>query len=339
MKRFRLLIVLTIFIGMMGTKLFAHDIEVKNDDGKVIYYVWINNKTELAVSFRGSENDYRDDEYSGDIIIPESVLYEGQTYRVTDIRYKAFAGNTLLKSISIPNSVTSIGEGAFSGCRGLNSVTISNSVTTIGDNAFRDCISLASLNIPNSLKSIGIGAFYACYRLSSIVIPNSVISIGLAAFSFCYDLSSIKVEDGNTVYDSRENCNAIIETETNTLIQGCQSTIIPNSVTNIGNDAFMGCNNLTSITIPNSVTSINNFAFQQCIGLKSIVMSNSLTSIGQAAFCMCSSLSSVIIPNSVTHIDHEAFANCKNLTSITILGTEMGIGVLVFNGMQCLKFC
>ncbi len=129
---------------------------------------------------------------------------------------------------------------------------------------------MTSVTIPNSVTSIGERAFYKCTGLTSVTIPNSVTSIGDRAFGSCSGLTSIKVESGNSVYDSRENCNAIIETATNTLISGCKNTIIPKSVTYIGDYAFSGCSGLTSITIPNSVTSIGERAFYSCNGLTRI---------------------------------------------------------------------
>ncbi len=200
----------------------------------------------------------------------------------------------------------------------LSSYTIKNGTKWIGHYAFYNCTSLTSVTIPNSVTSIGERAFSGCWGLTSVTIGNSVTSIEYEAFSGCSSLTSLSVEAGNTVYDSRNNCNAIIETSTNTLIVGCQNTTIPNSVTSIGDGAFSGCTRLTSVTIPNSVTSIGDEAFYDCISLTSIEIPNSVTSIGLVAFYECSSLTSVTIGNSITSIGVYAFANCSSLTSVMI---------------------
>ena len=202
-------------------------------------------------------------------------------------------------SVTIPASVT------------YNGTTYS--VTSIGEGAFYNCSSLTSVTIGNSVTSIGEGAFYFCSGLTSVTIGNSVTTIGYAAFAYCSGLISIVVAEGNPVYDSRENCNAIIRTELNELIAGCQNTIIPNSVTEIGRYAFRYCSGLTSITIPNSVTSIGDWAFCNCSGLTSITIPESVTSIGYWAFQGCSGLTSITIPNSVTSIGDYAFYDCSGL--------------------------
>ena len=232
---------------------------------------------------------------------------------VTSIGSSAFDGCSSLTSVTIPNSVTSIGLGAFEDCTGLTSVTIGNSVTSIGNYAFDGCSGLTSVVIPNSVTSIGCCAFHGCTGLTSVTIPNSVTSIENFAFYECTGLTSIIVESGNTVYDSRNNCNAIIETASNTLIIGCQSTIIPNSVTSIGVGAFAGCTGLTSVTIPYSVTSIGNYAFDGCSGLTSVTIPNSVTSIGERAFRDCSGLTSVTIEaETPPTLGEEAFYDTNN---------------------------
>ena len=174
-------------------------------------------------------------------------------------------------------------------------VSYTYDVTSIAYEAFRGCSGLTSVTIPNSVTSIGGWAFYGCSSLTSVTIGNSVTSIGQSAFSGCSGLTSIVVESENTVYDSRNHCNAIIHTETGTLIQGCNTTIIPDGVTSIGADSFHGCSGLTSVTIPNSVTTIGVSAFSWCNGLTYVDIPNSVTSIGSSAFNSCSGLISIIV--------------------------------------------
>ena len=231
----------------------------------------------------------------------------------------------------IGNEVTSIGADAFYQCTNLTSITISNSVTSIGSSAFSGCYGLTSIKIPNSVTSIGSSAFSGCSGLTSIMIPNSVTKIGGGVFSYCPGLTSIKVSDDNHVYDSRNNCNAIIETASNTLISGCQNTVIHNNVTRIGKCAFEGCAGLTSIEIPNSVTSIDGYAFDFCYDLTSVDIPNSVTNIGMNAFSGCTAMTSIMIPNSVTSIDGYAFQRCKSLTSIEIPNSVTSIEDGTFN--------
>ncbi len=282
--------------------------------------------------------------------------------KVTDIGIWAFAGCSNLFSIDIPNSVKNLGGYAFSGS-GLTSVNIPNSVISIGDYIFNGCTNLKSVSLGNSVTSIGAYAFYNCYGLTSITIPNSVSSIETEAFKGCYGLTTMYVDEGNNVYDSRENCNAIINTASNTLIAGCQNTIIPNSVTGIGTGAFYGCSGLTSITIPNSVNSIESYAFAWCNNLNPLFIPNSVTNIESYAFEYCINMTSIsveegntrydsrkncnaiietasntliagcqntIIPNSVTGIGTGAFSWCQDLKSITIPNSVTSIGDKAF---------
>ena len=296
-----------------------------------------------------------DSKPTGNLTIPKSVTYGGISYPVTSIGNEAFDGCSGLTSVTIGNSVTSIGKGAFCQCSGLTSVTIGNSVTSIGNFAFYKCSGLTSVTIPNSVTSIGNKAFCECSGLTSVTIPNSVTSIGDYAFLGCSGLTSIKVDSGNSVYDSRGNCNAIIKTATNTLISGCKNTIIPNSVTSIGDMAFDGCRGLTSVNIPNSVTSIGHMAFCDCSDLTSVIWNAKNCNAYYPLFIGCTNiktfefaseveripaylcydltgLTSVIIPNSVTSIGDEAFENCSGLTSVTIPNSVTSIGDYAFNG-------
>ena len=178
-------------------------------------------------------------------------------------------------SVTIPATynglpVTSIGSSAFRNCSNLTSVTISDSVVSVGNNAFSHCSSLAEIIISESVTSIGSEAFTFCSSLTEIMIPKGVTSIGTYIFWYCNELTEINVAEGNTVYHSEGNC--LIETETKTLISGCQNSVIPTdgSVTRIISGSFSSCYGLIEITIPASVTSIERFAFMGCLNLTSV---------------------------------------------------------------------
>ena len=260
--------------------------------------------------------------YSGEINIPESVTFEEVIYSVTTIGYQAFKYCFDLTSITIPSSVTSIATNAFLQCSNLTSVSFPNSLKSIGVAAFASCTGLTSVTLPNSLKTIEWQAFIGCTSLTSVTIPASVTKIGTNPFSNCSGLTSVTVESGNTKYDSRDNCNAVIETGTNKLVFGCKNTIIFDGVTSLARDAFKGCKGLVSATIPQSVTSIGSDAFSGCSGLTSVTISNGVTSIGSEAFSGCA-ITSVTIPSSVTEVDYNAFDNCKLLSDVYCYATEV----------------
>ena len=217
-----------------------------------------------------------------------------------------YLNGTEITSLTIPNSVTSIGAYAFYGCTGLTSLTIPNSVTSIGAYAFEGCTGLTSLTIPNGVTSIGAYAFEGCTGLTSLTIPNGVTSIGARAFEGCTGLTSLTIPNSVTSIGAYafKGCT------------GATSLTIPNGVTSIGARAFEGCTGLTSLTIPNSVTSIGSGAFSYCSGLTSVTIGNSVTSIDKSTFYDCTGLTSLTIPNSLTFIGENAFHNCSSLTTI-----------------------
>ncbi|MCQ2227208.1 MAG: leucine-rich repeat domain-containing protein [Bacteroidales bacterium] len=284
---------------------------------------------------------------------------------VTIIDSEAFSGCSGLTSVTIPEGVTEIYWHAFSDCSGLKNVEISSSVSYIDDGIFSGCSSLESIvvdeentkyesrgnsiiekstntlvsgckntKIPDDVESISSEAFSGCSGLTSIEIPSSVTRIGSYAFDSCSSLESIVVAEGNAKYDSRDNCNAIIEKSTNTLVLGCKNTIIPNDVESIGRNAFYGCSGLTGdLTIAESVTSIGDYAFYDCSGLTSVVIPEGVESIGSGAFSGCSGLTGNLkIPDGITEIYDDTFYGCSGLTSVTIPEGVTGIGDYAFYG-------
>lgn len=190
--------------------------------------------------------------------------------------------------------------------------------------------------VKHKVTSINEYTFGGCSEVTSITIPKSVTSIGNCVAPDCDKLVSIIVDSENPVYDSRNNSNAIIETETNRLIQGCNTTVIPETVTTIGQYSFSYCNLLATISVPDSVKSIEKRAFDSCENLTSITIPNSVTSIDSDAFEWCSSLTSICIPNSVSYLGGGLFYNCSSLTSVTLPENIESIPGGMFDGCQSL---
>ena len=330
--------------------------------GKTLYYDITSDST-VEVTYYSDVlvfNNY----VNGDVVIPSSVEYNGTTYSVTSIGLGAFRGCSGLTSVTIPNSVTFIGKSAFYGCSSLTTLNF-NAINCqdFGDNG-RYCpfsVPLTTVNIGDSVQRIPANFVRGCRGLTSVTIPNSVTSIGDYAFFNCDGLTSINVALGNMHYSSIDG--VLYNHVQDTLIRcpGAKTSVtIPNSVTSIGDRAFIACSGLTSVTIPNSVTSIEDRAFIACSGLTSVTIPNSVTSIGENAFIGCDGLTSinvasgnthyssidgvlynhvqdtlircpgtktsVTIPNSVTSIGGGAFSGCSGLTSITIPTGVTSIG-------------
>lgn len=236
-------------------------------------------------------------------VIPDTVNIIGS---------RAFFNLDALESVEIPASVTEIEAEAFMSCRNLKKVTLPSSVVRIHERAFSGT-GLTSVKIPASVEELG--------GKTTVVIWSAPMVVPSHAFECCADLKSIKVSPENKVYDSREDCNAVISTVDNTLVFGTAGSVIPSTVTQIGKTAFAGCMGLKKIVIPDSVTKIDTMAFSGCKNLESVEIGSAVSEIKLEAFENCNNLKSIVIPASVTRIDDWAFSSCEGLKSIEFQAT------------------
>jgi len=310
----------------------------------------------MVISGTGEMYDYDYDIHINDDYYQsiENVIIEDG---VTSIGFSAFSNCTGLSSVTNPNSGTSFRSSAFEGCNGLASIVIPGSVLTIGSYAFSRCSGLTSLIISNGVESLLDGSFDGCTGLTSIEIPESVSYIANdheheSVFLGCSNLESIIVDPNNSTYDSRDNCNAIIETSSNELIVGCKNTVIPEGVTGIIKDAFYGCIGLTSINIPSSLSYIGvgysqrfeaaESPFRGCTNLSSITVDPNNGTYDSREDCnaiietstntLILGCRSSVIPQGVTAIGDGAFAGCLGLNSLTIPNSVTSIGSAAFKG-------
>ena len=337
MKRFFVILALAF---LLTNNINASDFSAVCESGQTLYYNITSNTEPYTVEVVRDGNNQQ----TGDLIIPETVVYNNITYYVTSI-YTAFSYCSELTSVVIPNTVTNIGNSAFYMCSGLTSVTFGNSVENIGTIAFEDCYNLRSITLPNSLTNIDYGAFQGCSGLTgTLTIPDSVTSIGRYAFGNCRGLTGTLIIPasvtfigegaftgcsgltGLTIYSSEEIGNYAFRDCT-----GLRSVVIGDLVTNIGYMAFSSCSALETLTIGNSVTEIEGGAFGYCSSLTSLTLGNSLTTIGDGAFHDCSGLAGLlIIPNSVSYIGERAFEKCSGLSSIVLPDGITNIGYQTF---------
>lgn len=345
MKRIQLNYLVLMMMAWSAISSAAHDFEVNG-----IYYNI--NGSEVTVTCQGTSYSQYSNEYSGSVIIPSSISYNGVTYSVTSIGDCAFQDCSAMTYVTIPNTILSIGNYAFKGCSSLISITIPETVNYIGRYAFQGCTALTTLNynavscndfvitqysngqiekesIPFynlNISNINIGSsvqriprFFACglTKVSSVTLPNSVTSIGYDAFA---ETAWYDNQPDGLVY-----AGLVAYQYKGTMSSGTNVTI-RNGTLGIADLAFWNCTGMTSVTIPNSVTSIGSSAFLRCSGLTSITIPNSVTSIGSSAFDGCSGVTSVSIGYSVTSIGDNAFEQCTAMQT------------LYFNAISCAGF-
>lgn len=243
----------------------------------------------------------------------------------------------IVKTVRIEGAATNIGKRAFEQCSNMTDIKMPNTITKIGSVAFSSCYALTDMALPNTVTALGSWAYSHCRSLTKVYIPKSLTDIGNLALIGCENVTSMEVEQGNPVFDSRDNCNAIIMTATNTLVAGSQNTVIPSTVTSIGGSAFYDCKNLTNIVIPTSVTTIESAAFYRCYKLQDVEIPETVTSIGEAAFSFCHGFENVKIPNAVVTIDKGAFEYCNGVKTLVLGSSLTSIGDATFHNCWRLK--
>ena len=286
MKKF--IITLIMLSSVIITR--AYDAEING-----IYYNL--DKSSLNAEVTSSPTDKP---YAGDIIIPETVVFESTEYVVSSIADNAFFFCTELLSISIGDNVKEIGTTAFDSCDKLSIVSFGKGLKKIGKMAFGSCAGIQTLILPDALESIEESAFSNCKGLATVSLPNGLIQLGGSAFYYCSALESIN---------------------------------IPSGITEIGNMTFMGCVNMTSVSFPTGLRSIGEHAFRHCVKLQSLNFPSNVTTIGDGAFCECEGLTTLIIPTGVAAIGVQSFANCFNLKKIYLPGSITSVGKMGFYSM------
>mgnify|MGYP003295004668 CR=1 FL=1 len=253
------------------------------------------------------------------------------TIMVSNLGLVNCEANNTITAISFGTTVTEIDKSAFFDCSKITSVSFTDTITSIGNGAFYRCESLETLELPNNVKSIGGSAFYGCKLIEKLYIPASTELIGTDAFKHCSSLEEIKVDPMNQYYDSRNDCNCLINKTKKCLLLGCKNSFIPNGVEILSCNCFAECSYLESIEIPSSVTKIEDKAFYRCTRLKSIVIPESVSYIGYSVFLECAKLESVsILSNQIKTINHECFYRCFKLKEINIPSSVTKIGPVAF---------
>lgn len=352
MKRAIILLAMFIALSFAAPQMSAVDCNI---DG--IYYNLNKDKQTAKVTC----HSFFKDPYKGAIVIPEYVVYENETYTVTEISCAAFTNCSELISVTIPRSIERIDQGAFKNCTKLSTVYFNaenckemgmymypvfencpkfselkfgDNVRSIPSSGFESCTGLKSIVLPDSLTYMGFGCFLNCTGLTSVTYGKKMTYTGYYAFDGCTNLKTVRLTNAikGITSNSFSGCISLssislppgvtyIEQEAFSMCKALSTINIPDLVETIHECAFHGCSGLTNINIPNSVTSIGNYAFSGCSGLTRVYISNSVETIASETFKDCSSLATVTIPNSVTTIGRNAFYGTA-LTSI-VLGSSV----------------
>lgn len=319
---------LTTIIAACMAPLFAPAQETATIDG-VKYFLLDGEATVMAQT----------EQLEGDIVIPETVRYGGETYSVVSLVDEAFANQDGITSVTLPNSVTELGKGCFSRCGGLESITLSENLTSLPDQCLYWCDKLTSITIPEGVTSLGDECFDHCQKLKSVTLPEGLTTLGDNCFSYCSFTTLTLPESLTTVGDycffyninlGRMTLPDGITSLGNSCFSQCTQLIsvdLPKNITSLGEYFFYKCSkNLKEVTLPEGITSIGKYCFSGCTNLTTVTLPSSVTSIGGSCFQYCSNLESINLPNGIDTISSRCFSECSKLESITLPNSVTVLG-------------
>ena len=323
------------------------DMASLNQEFGGIYYNVKDGYVEVTTDQEDETNIEKHYKYSGDIVIPDSVIVNEIKYPVKSIEENAFKAHPAITSVTVGAQMQAIGESAFEDCTGLKSVTMDNckNLMTIGPAAFKGCTALENVTLSDSTEVISDEAFMNCGLIEDITLPKALAELGESAFANCSKLKAVTIPNAVTVIDNKAfyHCDALTKatlhknvTDIKAFAFGyCQKLadiILPEKLDSIGQSAFIDCRALTDITLPENTKSIGKAAFRYCNGLKNIQLPKVLQKVEYQAFANCGNLTTIALPEAVTTVGDQAFLQCGKMISLTIEQGVKEMGEMAFSG-------
>ncbi len=265
--------------------------------------------------------------YSGDIDIPANITYDNVVYKINALGFGCFADCEGLKSIKLPDGITSIEGRCFNNCENLQSVDLPSGITSLGVECFAGCEGLKSIKLPDGITSLGESCFYFCSSLTSIDLPSNIRSFGESCFESCYGLTHVSLAEGITSLGvcCFSDCSSLTSID------------LPSGITSLGSSCFSGCSSLKSIDLPSGITSLGDWCFRDCSSLTKISLPERLTSLGGECFEGCSSLKTISLPSGITSLDYSCFKDCSSLIEVSLPSGITSLGDWCFLGCSSLK--